>query len=193
MKTPPKETLRSGVIPQPPPIPNTKRQTSNADRTVIAIGIGLALLLVGFYVPGTSRPVVIPVAPANEEPAEAAASVAPRSPPSDSPPAPTFMERWESAKREIEAKNKLMDAEREPFITWLKENTAVTDAHFNSNSSLFVSLKPEKYTTPDHVSEIAKTISRWWAQRTGHSYINTHVYLNGSEYASGSHGGLMSR
>lgn len=89
----------------------------------------------------------------------------------------------EQAQAEI-AKFKPVEAD---FVAWLKANTAVTDCAFGDNHrTLFVTLKGEKYTTPENVSTIASTISRWWSAKSGIGYVNTHVYRAGREYAHGS-------
>lgn len=170
---PPKETLRNGARrqPMPPPLPRQQPQTSLTRMVAVSLVGGVLLWGIASRV----RETLI------DPPAATTAAPGPA-------PDPAKAREDATARAEHEAADK---QRQEKFIVWLKGNTAVTDAAFNSNSSLFVSLKPEKYTTPENVSEIASTISRWWfLQCPGASYVNTHIYRNGKEYASGSHGGL---
>lgn len=71
------------------------------------------------------------------------------------------------------------------FMEWALENTAITDIEIKG-PSIYVTLKDEKYTTPENVSKIASFISRAYVNQTGARYANTHVYLGNNEYASGS-------
>lgn len=73
----------------------------------------------------------------------------------------------------------------EEFKSWCLSYTAVTDIEING-PSLFVTLKPEKYTNKENVATIARSLAKSYAYQAGVSYVNCRIYLSGKEYASGS-------
>jgi tetratricopeptide (TPR) repeat protein len=77
---------------------------------------------------------------------------------------------------------------RRDFKDWLLENTAVTDVAFGdmqSITSFFVTLSPNKYTTRDNVTAIAKQLAKFCTMQIGVSFCSCHVFLGEEEYAVG--------
>lgn len=83
------------------------------------------------------------------------------------------------------ARDAELNAKTEKFKQWALQNTAVTDIAINNNRTMFVTLKPEKYTNRDNVRVIAETLARYYANQVGIDYAVCHVYLGNEEYAKG--------
>jgi hypothetical protein len=78
-----------------------------------------------------------------------------------------------------------VDDRIEKFKSWCLENTAVTDIAINGRTTMFVTLKLDKYTNRDNVRLIAEKLAQWLADRNGVNYASCHVYLGTEEYAVG--------
>jgi hypothetical protein len=87
----------------------------------------------------------------------------------------------EEAKAAAEADK---EATKAAFMRWALDNTAVTDIAING-PSMFVTLKPEKYTTPENVTAIADTLARSYAMRSGLNFVACRVFRGKQEYAKG--------
>lgn len=72
------------------------------------------------------------------------------------------------------------------FEKWALENTAVIDIHIEG-PSMFVTLKPEKYTNKDNVRVIAEQLAEWYGRRSGRTYVACRVYYGKKVYAKGSY------
>lgn len=75
----------------------------------------------------------------------------------------------------------------ENFKKWALANTAVTDIAIK-DSTMFVTLTPDKYTNRDNVRVIAETLARYYATQVGVDYAVCHVYLGNEEYTKGHFG-----
>jgi hypothetical protein len=88
------------------------------------------------------------------------------------------------------AKNATKQIESEAqkqFKKWALENTAVTDVAIGGTASIFVTLKPEKYTNRDNVRVIAESLARAYADQTGLKSAVCRIYLGNEVYAVGKH------
>ena len=70
------------------------------------------------------------------------------------------------------------------FMQWAKKNLAVTDIAIRSNT-LFVTLTADKYTSKANVSQIAKTIARYYCIQTQNHAAVCRVFMGDQLYAKG--------
>jgi hypothetical protein len=75
------------------------------------------------------------------------------------------------------------------FSKYLIKNTAVTSTHWLAKDLLWVTLKPEIYTTTENVETIARNIAFWWAGRMGLEYACVEVRFGKHRYAVGTYQG----
>jgi hypothetical protein len=90
----------------------------------------------------------------------------------------------ESTKEEVVSYSSTTQKQEE-FKTWLLENTAVTEVHFESDWQIWVFLKPEKYTSEENAEQIAKTIAKWYSQKMGKDFTICTIWLGSEVYAKG--------
>jgi hypothetical protein len=74
---------------------------------------------------------------------------------------------------------------QEKFREWAIKNTAVTEVHFESSMFVWVKLKPEKYTNEDNVTQIARSLAKYYVSQTGVSKAIVTVWRGDKVYAKG--------
>ncbi len=101
---------------------------------------------------------------------------------------------YDAAEREVKAaaaSSAHQTAEQDEFSRFLLANTDVLTTRWLNHELLWITLRPEKLTTPSNAEVIAKEIAFWWAGRAGLTYARVEVRKGSRNFATGTYQGAV--